>query len=126
MYKYGRIQKKISPRLVCDSHGACLDCMLPGVQVTARLGFFCVQVVYSDSEDSGFPRCRGAAQKGAVPHHRTMALFKCKSFTVKTSLDGIRESIVQRMFLRLRHTHYPEGEWGYISKTALQHECNTS
>ena len=40
MCKYGRIQKKISPRLVCGSHGACLDCMLPGVQVTAGLGFF--------------------------------------------------------------------------------------
>ena len=41
MCKYGRMQKKISPRLVCGSHGACLDCMLPGVQVTAGLGFFC-------------------------------------------------------------------------------------
>ena len=41
-------------RLVCGSHGACLDCMLPGVQVTAGLGLFlCVQVVYlSDSEDN--------------------------------------------------------------------------
>ena len=29
-------------RLECGSHGACLDCMLPGVQVTAGLGFFSV------------------------------------------------------------------------------------
>ena len=42
MFKYGRMQKKIPPRLVCGSHGACLDCMLPGVQVTAGLGFFTV------------------------------------------------------------------------------------
>ena len=45
MFKYGRIQKKIPPRLLCDSHGACLDCMLPKVQVTAGLGFLCVPVV---------------------------------------------------------------------------------
>ena len=33
--------------LVCGSYGACLDCMLPGVQVIAGLGFFfCVQVIY--------------------------------------------------------------------------------
>ena len=40
MFKYGRMQKKISPQLVCGSHGACLDCMLPGVQIASRLGFF--------------------------------------------------------------------------------------
>ena len=39
MFKYGRMQKKIPPQLVCDSHSTCLDCMLPGVQVTAGLGF---------------------------------------------------------------------------------------
>ena len=42
MFKYGRMQKKISSRLVCGSHGVCLDCKLPGVQVTAGLGFFSV------------------------------------------------------------------------------------
>ena len=42
IFKYGRMQRKISPQLVCDSHGACLDCMLPGVQVTAGLKFFSV------------------------------------------------------------------------------------
>ena len=46
MCKYGRMQKKISPQLVCGFHGACLDCMLPGVQVTAGLGFLCIQVIY--------------------------------------------------------------------------------
>ena len=40
MFNYGRMQRKISSRLVCGSHGACLDCMLPGVQVTAGLGVF--------------------------------------------------------------------------------------
>ena len=52
MFKYGRIQKKISPQLVCGSHVASLDCMLPGVQVTAGLGFFSVFSHLSDSEDS--------------------------------------------------------------------------
>ena len=42
IFKYGRIQKRIPPQLVCGFHGACLDCMLPGVQVTAGLGFFSV------------------------------------------------------------------------------------
>ena len=42
MFKYGRMQNKISPWLVCGSHGTCLDCMLPGVQVTTGLGFFSV------------------------------------------------------------------------------------
>ena len=42
MFKYGRIQKKVSSQLVRHSHGACLDCMLPGVQVTAGLSFFSV------------------------------------------------------------------------------------
>ena len=46
MSKYGRVQKKISLRLVRGSHGACLDCMLIGIQVTAGLGFFCVLVIY--------------------------------------------------------------------------------
>ena len=34
-----------SPQLY-PSHGACLDCMLPGVQVATGLNFFCVQVIY--------------------------------------------------------------------------------
>ena len=32
-------KKPISSWLACGSHGACLDCVLPGVQVTAGLGF---------------------------------------------------------------------------------------
>ena len=45
---YGRMQNKIPPRLrrlACGSRGTCLDCMLPGIQVTAGLGFFCAQVI---------------------------------------------------------------------------------
>ena len=53
MFKYGRMKKEILFWLVCGAHGACLDCLLPGVEVTAGLGFFfCVQVIYlCDSED---------------------------------------------------------------------------
>ena len=40
MIKYSRMQKEIPSRLVCGSCVACLDCTLPGVQVTAGLGFF--------------------------------------------------------------------------------------
>ena len=49
MFKYGRMEKKIPSRLVCGSSGACLHCMLPGVEVSAGLGFF---LSSSDSEDS--------------------------------------------------------------------------
>ena len=45
------MQRKIPSWLVCGSHGACLDCMLPGVQVTASLGFLHSSRL-SDSEDS--------------------------------------------------------------------------
>ena len=38
--KYGRMQKRIPSRLVCGSCGVCLDCTLPGDQVTAGMGFF--------------------------------------------------------------------------------------
>ena len=51
MCKYGGIQRKISPRLVCGSHGACLDCMLPEVEVTAGLGFFLRSSHLCDNED---------------------------------------------------------------------------
>ena len=51
MFKYGRMQKKISLWLVCGSHGACLDCMLPGVQVTAGLRFFLCSSHLCDNED---------------------------------------------------------------------------
>ena len=51
MFKCGRIQKKVPPQLVCGSHGACLDSTLPGVQVTAGLGFFLCSSRLSDSED---------------------------------------------------------------------------
>ena len=52
MFKYGRTQKKIPPWLVCSSRGACLDCMLPGVQVTTVLVLFLCSSHLSDSEDS--------------------------------------------------------------------------
>ena len=52
MFKYGIMQKKIPPRLVCVNHCACLDGMLPGVQVTAGLGFFLHSSRLSDSGDS--------------------------------------------------------------------------
>ena len=42
MLKYCRMQRMISSRLLCGSQGACLDCMLPGVQVNTGLGFFSV------------------------------------------------------------------------------------
>ena len=50
--KYGKTQKKIPPGLVCGSRGACLDSVLPGVQVTARLGFFLCSGCLGDSDDS--------------------------------------------------------------------------
>ena len=51
------MQRKIPPQLVCGFRGACLVNMLPGVQVTARLGFFSVfssfsQVISSEDSDS--------------------------------------------------------------------------
>ena len=52
MFKYGRTQRKIPSWLVCGSHGACLDCVLPGVQVTAGLGFFLFSSYLSYNEDS--------------------------------------------------------------------------
>ena len=48
---YVRMQKKFPFRLVCGFRGACLDCMLPGIQVTAGLGFFLYSSHLSDSED---------------------------------------------------------------------------
>ena len=55
MFKYSRMQRKIPPQLVCDSCGACLDSMLSGVQVTARLGFFLHSNRLSVSDDSNSP-----------------------------------------------------------------------
>ena len=52
MFKYGRVQKKIPPRLVYGSRGACLDSMFPGFQVTAGLEFFLNSSCLTDSEDS--------------------------------------------------------------------------
>ena len=46
MLKYDRMHKKISSWVVCGYHGACLNCMLPGVEVTTGLLFLCVQVIY--------------------------------------------------------------------------------
>ena len=40
MFKYSRMQKKVSSWLVCGPYGVCLDYILPGVQVTTGLGFF--------------------------------------------------------------------------------------
>ena len=69
IFKYGRMQKKIPSRLVCGSHGTCLDCMLPGVQVTTGLEFCSAfksfnssDLVYSEDSDSLlyrlWPSCR--------------------------------------------------------------------
>ena len=48
MFKYGRLQKKVLSWLVCGSHGAYLDCMLPVWGSSHRqVGTsFYVQVVY--------------------------------------------------------------------------------
>ena len=56
------MQKKIPPRLVCGSRGACLVNMLPGVQVTTGLGFFSEFSSFSQvisSEDSDSPAVYG-------------------------------------------------------------------
>ena len=52
-------QRKMLPRLVCGSRGACLDSMFPGVQVTAGLEFFWCSAHLSDSEDSDSLLWRG-------------------------------------------------------------------
>ena len=53
LFKYGRMHKKVLSHLVCSSHGACLVCMLPEVQVTAGLpwGFLLCSSHLCDSED---------------------------------------------------------------------------
>ena len=51
MCKYDRMQRNTSPWLVRSSHGACLDCMLPGVQVSTGLGFFLHPSHLYDYED---------------------------------------------------------------------------
>ena len=40
LYMYSWMQNKIPSQFVCGSSGACLEYVLPGVQVTAGLGFF--------------------------------------------------------------------------------------
>ena len=52
MFKHDRMQKKNCLWLVCGSCGVCLDCMLPGIEVTAGLGFFLHSNSSSDCEDS--------------------------------------------------------------------------
>ena len=52
MFKYGEIQQIMPSQLLCSSHGTCLDCMLPGVQVTVGLGFFLRSSALCDNEDS--------------------------------------------------------------------------
>ena len=52
IFKYCRMQKEISSWLVCGSHGAYLDCMLLGVQVTTGLGFYLHSSCLVDNEDS--------------------------------------------------------------------------
>ena len=62
MFKYSGTQKKIPPRLVCGSCGACLVNMLPGVQVIAGLGFYSVFGSFSEvisSEESDSPAVYG-------------------------------------------------------------------
>ena len=51
MIEYGRMQNIISSLLVYGSHGTCLDCMLPGVQVITGLGSFLHSSHLCDSED---------------------------------------------------------------------------
>ena len=57
LFKYSRMHKKIAPQLVCGSRGACLDSMLPGVQVTTGLGFFLCLSVSDDSDSPVVMRC---------------------------------------------------------------------
>ena len=52
MFKYGGMQRNTPSQLMCGSQDACLDYMLPGVQVTAGLGFFLYSKSLSDSENS--------------------------------------------------------------------------
>ena len=59
MFKYGRMQKKIPPWLVCGSHGACLVNMLPGVQVTDFFSVFSSFSYVISSEDSDSPAVYG-------------------------------------------------------------------
>ena len=47
MFKYGLIQMKNSIPVCVWLPGACLDCMLPEVEVTARLEFFCIPLCLS-------------------------------------------------------------------------------
>ena len=51
MFKHGRTQKKISSPLVCGSHRACLDCMLPGVKSPLEWDYFPCSSHLCDSED---------------------------------------------------------------------------
>ena len=75
MFKYGRMQKKIPPRLVCGSHGACLDSMLPGVQVTVRLGFFLYSSHLSDGEDSHSLLSSSQVPSGIVYHEICISMI---------------------------------------------------
>ena len=54
MFKYGRMQKETPSWLVCGSRAlvTCLHCTLPGVQVTAGLGFSAFTNHLSDNENS--------------------------------------------------------------------------
>ena len=51
MFKYGKVQKRISSWLVCGPCGAYLDYMLLGAQVTAGLGFFLCSSHLRDGKD---------------------------------------------------------------------------
>ena len=51
IFKYGRMQKKISSQLVSGSHGTSLECMLPGVELTAGLGIFLCSSHLCDREN---------------------------------------------------------------------------
>ena len=55
MCKYGRMQKKIPPQLVCGSRSACLDSMLPACEVQVTLGWDFYLRSSHVSEDSDFP-----------------------------------------------------------------------
>ena len=50
MFKYGRMQRKIPPQIVCCSYGACLNCMLPEVKLPLGRDFLAFKSL-SDSEN---------------------------------------------------------------------------
>ena len=52
MFEYWLNADESTDSSLCDSHHTCLDSMLPGVQVTAGLGFLPHSIRLDDCEDS--------------------------------------------------------------------------